>query len=140
MLTYRAPISWVALLLPLTLIPRSRWESDNPTLFSRLFITCMAATQFLEAYPVAGSQGGVAAIPMILGAFVCIADAIVGLQTAAAKSFQNIERLRLDAIIGGAMLLLFAGFRVADVVYGPVRHAIDSDRYPMAPYLDPLKA
>jgi hypothetical protein len=80
----------------------------------------MAATQFLEAYPAAGTQTGIAAAPMILWAFICIVDGIVGLQTTAAKLFTNIDgRLRLDAIIGGATLLLLTGFSVSRAVDRP---------------------
>lgn len=120
-LTVRYEIAWVAPFLPLTLIPRSRWEGDKSALFARLFITCMAATQFLEAYPVAGSQAGVAAASMILWAFVCINDGIAGLRTSAENPWQTItERFPVDALIGGTLLLLFAAFSAARVVAGPV--------------------
>lgn len=118
MLILRYEIPWVAPLLPLALIPPSRWEGES-TLFPRLFITCMAATQFLEPFPVAGSQAGIAAAPMILWSFVCIADGITGLRTTAAWPSMT-ERLRLDAAIGGAILFLFAAFSVARVVAGPL--------------------
>jgi len=117
-LRYRIP--WVAPFLPLTLIPRSRWENDKGMLFTRLFITFMAATQFLEAYPVAGSQTGIAAAPMILWAFICIADATAGLRRVALGPFQNMsERFRVDSVIGGALLLLLAGISVGRAVNRP---------------------
>jgi hypothetical protein len=110
----RYEIQLVVPLLPLTLIPRSRWEGDTSALFSRLFITYMAATQFLEPYPVAGSQVGIAAAPMILWAFLCIADGIAGLRTSSSRPSQDFgEGLRLDAVIGGALLVLFAGASMA---------------------------
>jgi hypothetical protein len=138
-------IQWVVPLLPLTLIPQSTWEREAAgVIFSRIFITCMAVTQFLEPYPVAGSQMGIAAAPMILWAFLCLVDGIAGLRTswpglsyqrkgrwaaapykegnlhpgsgADATSFarapqkpgQARQRWRLDAVIGGAILMFFS--------------------------------
>src|SRR5262249_6975882 len=102
-------IQWVVPLLPLALIPRSRWENDT-ALFSRLFITCLAVTQFLAPYPVAGSQTAIAAAPMILWAFLCIADGIAGLRM---LSFERAKDLRLDRVIGGAILVFYAGASIA---------------------------
>jgi hypothetical protein len=96
-------IQWVVPLLPLALIPPSHCERDPVTLFSRLFVTFMAVTQFLEPYPIAGSQVGIAAAPMILWAFLCIADGIAGLRAS----------WRLDAAIGGAILVVAAGVSIA---------------------------
>jgi len=110
LLTLDHRIQWVMPLLPLTLIPQSRWERDAVALFPRFFITYMAVTQFLEPYPVAGSQTGIAAVPMILWAFLCIADGIAGLRAASYRLSQGSgEGLRLDAMIGGTILVIFAG-------------------------------
>jgi hypothetical protein len=114
LLTVVHRIGWVVPLLPLTLIPGSHWERSAGALFSRLFITCMAVTQFLEPFPVAGSQVGIAAAPMILWAFLCISDGIAGLRTSSSRTSQDFgEGLRLDAVIGGAFLVLFAGASIA---------------------------
>ena len=67
LLTLDHRIPWVVPLLPLTLIPQSHWERSAVALLPRFFITYMAVTQFLEPYPVAGSQTGIAAAPMIFG-------------------------------------------------------------------------
>ena len=109
-------IQWVVLLLPLALIPRSNW--DHNALFSRSFITCMAATQFLEPYPVAASQVGIAAAPMLLWAFVCIADGIAGLRASARTPFQfPAAWLWLDAMIGGTILVAFAALSVVHLAH-----------------------
>jgi hypothetical protein len=113
LLPWLAKIQWVVPLLPLTLIPPSRWERDT-ALFSRLFITCLAVTQFLEPYPVAGSQVAIAAAPMILWAFLCIADGIAGLRI---PSFERADDsgkdLPLGGVIGGAILVFYAGVSIA---------------------------
>jgi hypothetical protein len=107
------PISWIVALLPLTLIPGSHRQRNTHALFSRLFVTYMAVTQFLEPFPVAGSQMAIAAAPMILWAFVCITDGIAGLRTFSFKAFGiSREYLRLDAVIGGAILIFYAGISI----------------------------
>jgi hypothetical protein len=107
------PISWIVPLLPLTLIPGSNWQRTTDALFSRLFVTCMAVTQFLGPFPIAGSQMAIAAAPMILWAFLCITDGIAGLRTFSFKaSGISGEDLRLDAVIGGAVLIFYAGVSI----------------------------
>jgi hypothetical protein len=91
-------IQWVAPLLPLPLIPQASWNRNAAALFPRLFITFMAVTQFLEAYPVAGSQVGIAAAPMVLWAFLCIHDGIIGLRS----------HTQTEALTGGAILVVLA--------------------------------
>jgi hypothetical protein len=98
-------IDWVVPLLPLAVIPQSHWKGGAVALFPRLFITDMAVTQLLGAYPVAASQLGVAAAPMLLWAFLCIADGIGGLRAASRGLPRGAGNgLRLDAIVGGAIL------------------------------------
>ncbi|MGC2525167.1 MAG: hypothetical protein WA417_21410, partial [Stellaceae bacterium] len=110
LLTLEHQIQWVVPLLSLTLIPQSRWTGDGTALFPRLFVACMAGTQFLEAFPVAGSQQAVAAAPMILWAFQCISDGIAGLQTNSGGRLRDIlQGCRLDAAIGGIILVVFSG-------------------------------
>jgi hypothetical protein len=105
---------WVVPLLPLTLIPQPHLEQNADATFSRLFITNMAVTQFLGPYPVAGSQVGIAAAPVILWAFLCIRDGIAGLRTALhSRSADPREGLRLDAVIGSAIVVGFAGLSIA---------------------------
>ena len=114
LLTLDHRIQWVVLLLPLTLIPQSHWERDGIALLPRIFITSMAVTQFLEPYPVAGSQMGIAAVPMILRAFLCIADGIAGLQAASRRRSQDSgEGLRLDEVIERYDSVIFSGLSIA---------------------------
>jgi len=62
--------------LPLSVIPVKDRNWRLSDLLPRLFITDLAVTQFLQAYPVAGSQVGIAAAPMLLWAFVSILDGV----------------------------------------------------------------
>jgi hypothetical protein len=107
-------IQWVVPLLPLALIPQLHWKHDAGELFSRLFITFMAVTQFLEPYPVAGSQMGIAAAPMILWAFVMIADGITGLRATLVTKRVNEVRssFGLDTLVGSALLIVLAGLSI----------------------------
>jgi hypothetical protein len=108
-------------MLPLTLIPRPHWKLSAGALFTRLFITDLAVTQFLLPYPVAGSQTGLAAAPMILWAFLCITDGINGLRkTSCGVSWTTVFGLRLDELIGGAILIAFTGMSVIDCAREPL--------------------
>ncbi|MEZ5364976.1 MAG: hypothetical protein R2748_22255 [Bryobacterales bacterium] len=65
---------WILPFLPIGLLPpygRS-WQASD--MFPRLFVASLAATQPLQVYPVAGSQIGIAASPLILWALLCIYD------------------------------------------------------------------
>jgi hypothetical protein len=72
-------IVWILPLLPLGLMPvrGGKWSSSDG--YPRLFVTILAATQFLQGYPVAGSQISVAATPLLLWAAICIHDGAGGL-------------------------------------------------------------
>jgi hypothetical protein len=117
LLVQHAQIQWVVPMLPLTLMTRS--ESKDSMLFSRLFITLMAMTQFLEVYPVAGSQIGIAAAPMLLWSFLCIADGIAGLRACSLRSYQ-LPGPPLDAILGSTILVAFAGISITHLARGHV--------------------
>jgi hypothetical protein len=113
-------IQLVVPLLPLTLIPQSHWRPAAVTLFHRMFITYMAITQFLEPYPVAGSQVAIAAAPMILWAFLCIADGITGIRVGSRMpSKYSGETLRLDGVIGGTILVVCAAASVTQAARRP---------------------
>jgi hypothetical protein len=60
--------------LPLALVRTPGSGIGRANSFSRLFITTLAATQFLQPYPVAGKQINIAAAPMLLWAFICVSD------------------------------------------------------------------
>ena len=103
-------IEWVAPFLPLALWPVTRKSFSAAELFPLLFITDLSVTQFLQAYPVSGSQVGIAASPMLLWAFVCMVDGIEGLTTAWGRDANLIvSKLRLDSILGSIMMLGLAG-------------------------------
>lgn len=69
-----AHLQWMVPFLPIALIPRDRQPWTAAELFPRLFVTALAATEFLQAYPVAGSQLRIANAPMILWGFLCVHD------------------------------------------------------------------
>jgi hypothetical protein len=113
LLSWRPQIQWVVPLLPLTLMPRGRSNRGPVPIFTRLFITNLAVTQFLVPFPVAGSQMGIVAVPMILWACLCIIDGIDGLFARTRSLMSDAgKRPRWDAVIGGAILVVAAGMSV----------------------------
>jgi hypothetical protein len=72
-------IVWILPLLPLGLMPvqGGKWSSSDG--YPRLFVASLAATQFLQGYPVAGSQISMAATPLLLWAAICVHDGAGGL-------------------------------------------------------------
>jgi hypothetical protein len=75
-LLVRTDLSWVVPFLPLGVFPLTAREWRLAEWFPRLFIAGLAATQFLQTYPVAGSQVGIASVPVLLWAFVCLSDGV----------------------------------------------------------------
>ena len=69
-------LDWVVPFLPLGLIPVTGRTWRLSDLLTRVFIASLAATQFLQAYPVAGTQLSIAAAPVLLWAFVLIVDGV----------------------------------------------------------------
>jgi hypothetical protein len=102
-----ASLPWVVPVLPLGLLPlRDRtWAPSE--LFPRLFVTALAASQFLQAYPVAGSQLHIANAPVILWAFICIYDGMSGL-----GALMRIRTTALEPVLGAlaAAVVLAAMF------------------------------
>ena len=76
---------WVLPFLPLVLL-RARNAKPSDAL-PRVFVAALAAMQFLQIYPVAGTQIAIAAAPLLLGAFVCVHDGAGGLVRLLRKSF-----------------------------------------------------
>jgi hypothetical protein len=70
----RPRLMYVLPCLPLSLVRLPGAAIARANSFSRLFITSLAATQFLQAYPVAGTQVNIAAAPILLWAFIVISD------------------------------------------------------------------
>jgi hypothetical protein len=71
-------LTWAIPFLPMTLASTTRTGRRWQELLPRLFLADLAAMQFLGAYPVAGSQVAIAASPLLLCAFICIADGSEG--------------------------------------------------------------
>jgi len=69
-------VGWVLPLLPLTVIRVQEERHDWPAAFARIFLANLAAMQYLQAYPVAGSQRYIASLPVFLCAMVWISDGI----------------------------------------------------------------
>jgi hypothetical protein len=65
--------------LPLILLPPSKGEWKFRDYFPRLFLAVLSATQFLQPYPVAGSQVSISAASLLLWAFVCFYDGAQGM-------------------------------------------------------------
>jgi hypothetical protein len=96
-------LPWVVPFLPLSLIPTSKKQQPISQLFSRTFVTCMAAVQVLQAYPVAGTQLSIAAVPILLWAFVLIVDGAVEFR----GTLNGEELLNIISIV--ILLLTFLG-------------------------------
>ena len=62
--------------VPMSVVPWNAKSWRISDLLPRIFIADLAVTQLLQAYPVAGSQVSIAAAPIVLWAFVSIADGI----------------------------------------------------------------
>ena len=69
-------VSWVLPLIPLTVIRVQEERRDWPAAFARIFLANLAVMQYLQAYPVAGSQRYIASLPVLLCAIVWISDGI----------------------------------------------------------------
>ncbi|MBS1855960.1 MAG: hypothetical protein JST11_11390 [Acidobacteria bacterium] len=91
--------AWILPFLPLGLLRLRDAGCTEAT--PRLFVACLSATQFLQLYPVAGTQAAVAASPLLLWAFVCIHDGTDG------RVF--LARLRRSTVLGGLVLAGCAG-------------------------------
>lgn len=121
MLAFGQKIHWVVPLLPLTLIPRPSADRDAIAVLPRLFVTDMAVTQFLEPYPVAGSQLGIAAAPMLLWAFLCLADGLALLRTVSRDSLRIAWKdWPSDAMVGAAIVVCCATVSVAQAIRVPL--------------------
>ena len=76
LLLVRTDLAFVVPFLPLGVIPITRRAWQFSEWFPRLFVADLAATQFLQTYPVAGSHIGIVSVPVLLWAFVCVADGV----------------------------------------------------------------
>jgi hypothetical protein len=122
MLTVGSPgLYWVLPFLPLGLMPvqRGAWQSSDH--IPRGFVTCLAATQFLQTYPVAGSQLAIAAAPVLLWAFICVHDGAGGLFGLARRATEAFgDRISQESALGGlvAIALVMAMLHSRDWLRG----------------------
>jgi len=117
-------VVWLMPFLPLSLIPIADESWELSERFPRLFIANLAATQFLQAYPVAGSQISIGAVPMLLWAFVCIADGLGGvhglLDEASRVLVNALPKYALSGtflIITVLFMMFLSGFRLLGYAY-----------------------
>lgn len=94
--------------LPLGLISCLNRPRSMTYLFPRVFVTDMAATQFLQPYPVAGSHLAIAAAPMVLWAFMCIFDGLDDLLDILGIPAPSSKPVRRQAVVAAMMLLAFS--------------------------------
>jgi hypothetical protein len=103
------PAPWLLAFLPVSLIPGVGRSFSGTELFPRLFISNLAATQFLVAYPIAGSQVTLATSLLLLWAFLCVADGTRGLAQAWEQSSEGVGReLHLGSVVSGVLLIAAA--------------------------------
>lgn len=94
--------AWALCLLPLGMIGTA--GGDGRAWFPRVFLAGLAATEFLGAYPVAGSQVAIGAAPALLWAFVCIIDGGPGL----AAALRRLGPIGKDVLVRATPLVLLA--------------------------------
>jgi len=100
---------WLLAFLPLSLVPGMR-SFSAAELFPRLFLTNLTATEFLVAYPIAGSQVALVTSLHFLWAFLCIADGTRGLAEAWEDfSERSGRKFRLGLAVSGVLLIATAG-------------------------------
>ncbi len=106
---FRAHYFFVAF-LPLGLIPAKGRAWQPAESFPRLFVTSLAATEFLQAYPVAASQLSIQAAPLLLWAFVCVHDGAAGLfrLLKRAANGSGVDAARQESILGAVVAFAFA--------------------------------
>jgi hypothetical protein len=106
---------WALPFLPLGLIPVTGRGWKLSEWIPRIFIVAMATTEFLQGYPVAGSQMGAAALPLLLWAFIAMHDGLAGLSSHSGRaSSVSAESFAWQPVIAGLIALVSITTR-----YGP---------------------
>lgn len=100
------------LLLPLGLLPAAARPGSGSQYVPRLFVTLLAAAELLQSYPVAGTQQVIAAAPVVLWAFLCIADAAVEIMRRWPALIRAHGALPTLGTVLGALLLLYTEAQV----------------------------
>ena len=102
---FRLTLPYIVVLLPLGLIPTKSSLWPQTDCLPRLFVASLAATQFLQLYPVAGSQTNIAAVPLLLWAFLCVHDGANGFFRLAAPKADWLEQTcSKESILGGVIV------------------------------------
>lgn len=121
-----ASIVWILPFLPVTLLPLRDETWRLPELLPRLFLVNLAATQFLQAYPVAGSQVSIGAMPLLLWAFTCIADGAEEMRgvlseasTALIAVFPKYAISSTFIFVTALCMMFVSGFRFRAYTYPP---------------------
>lgn len=105
--------------LPLLLLPPAREQWRAEVYLPRLFVTILGAAQFLQSYPVAGSQRLIGASPVLLWAFLCIHDGAIGLLPLMERGTSGFIRHLTPQSILGTLTFLFLA---AKLFCGGARH------------------
>jgi hypothetical protein len=124
---HRSP-SFAVVLLPLGIIPTSDRLGQSSDRFPYLFVTTLAATQFLSAYPVAGtSQQSITGSTLLLWAFLCVHDGATGLfrLVRRATDWFGDNPVPLRSVLGGIIALALA--------ISMLRSSAWPERYPASP-------
>jgi hypothetical protein len=102
---FRLALPYVVILLPIGLIPAKNGLWPQSDCVPRLFVAGLAATQFLQPYPVAGSQTNIAAVLILLWAFLCVHDGASGLFYLARQKADWQEMIcSRESILGGLVI------------------------------------
>jgi hypothetical protein len=105
------PTPHIALLmpfLPVGIISSLNRSRSVTYLFPRLFLTDLAATQFLQPYPVSGSQAAIAAAPIVLWTFMCIFDGFDDLQAILGNIVSPFEPVSKELLLTVLTVIAFS--------------------------------
>jgi len=93
--------------LPLGLIPPKDRSWQPREYFPRLFVTILAASQSLQAYPVAASQRSIGAAPLLLWGFLCVHDGAGGVLTLLRRGSHWFEQhpFPVESAVGGLVAI-----------------------------------
>ena len=119
-LLLRHDLSWVLPLLPLGVIPLTRRSRTAAEWFPRIFLADLAATEFLQTYPTAGSHVGLSAIPVLLWAFLAFSDGVEELAPLAPAALCR-SAASAVLLLGIATTIWSSGTRPTGLPYPPSR-------------------
>lgn len=95
--------------LPLILLPPAESGWSFRDYFPRLFVALLSATQFLQPYPVAGSQCSISEASLLLWSFFCFCDGATGMADLAQRRTGGFTAgLTLKSILASLLFLWLA--------------------------------